>query len=57
MWGIVSQTGERKKEREKGRKKERKKERKEKKSGTCYFDTSFFFLRNTQNVGISDYNI
>jgi hypothetical protein len=40
----------------KGGGKERKKE-KEKKSGkeSCYFDASPFFLRNTQNIGISDY--
>jgi hypothetical protein len=41
----------------KGGGKERKKRRKRaEKSGTCYFDASPFFLRNTQNVGISDYS-
>jgi hypothetical protein len=40
----------------KGGGKERKKRRKRaEKSGTCYFDASSFFLRNTQNIGISDY--
>jgi hypothetical protein len=46
MWGIVAQIGEKKGERKK---------EKEKKSGTCNFDASSFFLRNTQNIGISDY--
>ena len=41
----------------KGGGKERKKRRKRaEKSGTCYFDASSFFLRNTQNIGISDYS-
>ncbi len=40
----------------KGGGKERKKRRKRaEKSGTCYFDASSFFLRKTQNIGISEY--
>jgi hypothetical protein len=51
MWGIVVQKGERE-----GGKKERKGEKSGKEWNVLlYFDASSSFLRNTQNIGISEY--